>query len=79
MLRLNTSIGATAAASQNDLGVLGGDYAGFPNGRRPMDDVVDIALRVVEGAAEGFVGGTDPNGGAAIHRWCQTGSFSLYG
>lgn len=65
MLRLNTSIAPTAAASQSDLGVLGGDYAGFPNGRRPMDDVVDIALRVVEGAAEGFVGGTDPNGGKA--------------
>ncbi|WP_152208251.1 DUF4331 domain-containing protein [Marinobacter changyiensis] len=50
MLRLNPAIPATAAASQNDLGVLGGDNAGFPNGRRPIDDVVDSALRVVMGA-----------------------------
>ncbi|HET9228119.1 MAG TPA: DUF4331 domain-containing protein [Thermoanaerobaculia bacterium] len=49
MLRLNTSIAPTAAASQNNLGVLGGDNAGFPNGRRPGDDVVDIELRVAMG------------------------------
>jgi hypothetical protein len=33
----------------NRLGLLGGDAAGFPNGRRLMDDVVDIALRVAAG------------------------------
>jgi len=49
MLRLNTSTPTVAAASQNNLGVIGGDVAGFPNGRRPGDDVVDIALRVVMG------------------------------
>ncbi|MFP5392191.1 MAG: DUF4331 domain-containing protein [Gammaproteobacteria bacterium] len=49
MLRLNTAIPAVAAASQNRLGVIEGDNAGFPNGRRPGDDVVDIALRVVMG------------------------------
>ena len=48
-LRLNTSTAPTAAGSQNDLGVLGGDSAGFPNGRRPIDDVVDIELRVAMG------------------------------
>ncbi|HTC51817.1 MAG TPA: DUF4331 domain-containing protein [Steroidobacteraceae bacterium] len=48
-LRLNTSIPATPVASQNDLGVLGGDTGGFPNGRRPIDDVVDIELRVAMG------------------------------
>jgi hypothetical protein len=48
-LRLNTSTPVTAAASQNRLGVIGGDNAGFPNGRRPGDDVVDVALRVVMG------------------------------
>jgi hypothetical protein len=48
-LRLNTSIAATPIASQNDLGVLGGDLSGFPNGRRPIDDVVDIELRVAMG------------------------------
>jgi hypothetical protein len=48
-LRLNTSIAPTPVASQNDLGVLGGDHAGFPNGRRPIDDVVTIELRVAMG------------------------------
>ena len=50
MVRLNTGIAATAAADQNPLGLVTGDLAGFPNGRRPGDDVVDIALRVVMGA-----------------------------
>lgn len=49
MLRLNTSVAVTPVANQNDLGVLGGDTAGFPNGRRPIDDVVDIALRAAMG------------------------------
>ncbi len=49
MLRLNTSIPPTPAAAQSSLGVLGGDNAGFPNGRRPGDDVVDIELRVAMG------------------------------
>jgi hypothetical protein len=49
MLRLNTSTAPTPAATQNNLGVLGGDNAGFPNGRRPGDDVVDIELRVAMG------------------------------
>jgi hypothetical protein len=50
MMRLNTSIAAKSADSQNNLGVLGGDTSGFPNGRRPGDDVVDIELRVAMGA-----------------------------
>ena len=49
MLRLNTAIAAVDGPDQNNLGVLGGDNAGFPNGRRPGDDVVDIALRAVMG------------------------------
>lgn len=49
MLRLNTSIAPVPAASQSRLGALGGDNAGFPNGRRPGDDVVDIELRVAMG------------------------------
>jgi hypothetical protein len=48
-VRLNTAIATTAGAQQNRLGVLGGDNAGFPNGRRPGDDVVDIELRVAMG------------------------------
>jgi hypothetical protein len=70
MLRLNTSTPVTVPASQNDLGVLGGDLAGFPNGRRPYDDVTTITLRVAEGALCGTIGTcgtekTDPNNGAA--------------
>jgi hypothetical protein len=49
LMRLNTSVAPTPAGSQSRLGVIGGDNAGFPNGRRPGDDVVDIALRVVMG------------------------------
>ena len=49
MLRLNTATAPTPAAVQSNLGVIGGDAAGFPNGRRPGDDVVDVALRVVMG------------------------------
>jgi hypothetical protein len=49
MLRLNTSIPAVPAAAQKDLGALDGDNAGFPNGRRPGDDVVDITLRAAMG------------------------------
>ncbi len=49
MLRLNTGIAAVSAQNQSAFGVAGDDLAGFPNGRRPGDDVVDIALRVVMG------------------------------
>lgn len=50
MQRLNTDIAPTPREQQKNMGVLAGDTAGFPNGRRPGDDVVDIALRVVMGA-----------------------------
>ncbi len=49
MLRLNTTTATVAADTQNDLGVIGGDNAGFPNGRRPGDDVTDVSLRVAMG------------------------------
>jgi hypothetical protein len=48
-LRLNTGIPPTPVGSQKRLGFIGGDVAGYPNGRRPIDDVVDISLRAVEG------------------------------
>ncbi|MEZ5427878.1 MAG: DUF4331 domain-containing protein [Pyrinomonadaceae bacterium] len=48
-LRLNVAIPATPFGHINALGLLGGDVAGFPNGRRVQDDVVDIALRAVAG------------------------------
>jgi hypothetical protein len=49
LLRLNTGIPPTSVANQKRLGFLAGDTAGFPNGRRPVDDVVDIASRAVAG------------------------------
>ena len=48
-LRLN--MGVPPAAKPNSLGVVGGDLAGFPNGRRLADDVTDISLKAVAGAA----------------------------
>lgn len=56
MLRLNTAIAPTPAASQSDLAFLDCDLGGFPNGRRPIDDVVDIALTVAMGAIDGTNG-----------------------
>jgi len=53
MLRLNTAVAPTATADQSDLAFLACDLGGFPNGRRPIDDVVDIALTVVMGAIDG--------------------------
>ncbi len=49
LLRLNISVAPTPLASQNPLTVLGGDGAGWPNGRRPIDDVTDVAIRVIGG------------------------------
>lgn len=59
MLRLNTTIAPTAQAAQNPLGVAGGDNAGFPNGRRLGDDIVDVSLRVAMGALCTLTGATD--------------------
>ena len=49
LLRLNLAVAPTPPAAQSRLGPLGGDNAGWPNGRRPNDDVTDVALRVVAG------------------------------
>jgi hypothetical protein len=46
---LKLNLGTPPAAAENRMGVLGGDLAGFPNGRRLADDVVDIELQVVAG------------------------------
>ncbi|AKH68983.1 protein of unknown function (DUF4331) [Spongiibacter sp. IMCC21906] len=79
MLRLNTAIDPVIPGSQgySDLGFLGCDLAGFPNGRRVTDDVVDIALTVAEGALLGEnnlqtcdLSGDSPavaNGGAVVN------------
>jgi hypothetical protein len=51
LLRLDLSVAPTLPENQKRLGGLAGDPAGFPNGRRPIDDVTDIAIRVVGGTA----------------------------
>jgi hypothetical protein len=50
MLRLNMAVAPTRKPDR--LGVLAGDFQGFPNGRRLTDDVLDIAVQAVEGAAQ---------------------------
>ena len=61
LLRLNTGVPPTPIATRSRLGLIAGDAAGFPNGRRLTDDVVDIAARVVGGGilSPGF--GVAPN------------------
>ncbi|ANM30618.1 hypothetical protein ABI59_15110 [Acidobacteria bacterium Mor1] len=46
MLRLNTGVSATPVGQASRLGLIAGDAAGFPNGRRVFDDVTDVVLRV---------------------------------
>ena len=68
MLRLNTSIAPVAFAQQNRLGIVGNilaggsDNAGYPNGRRPKDDVVDISLVAMMGGLCVANGTTDKLG-----------------
>jgi hypothetical protein len=64
MLRLNTAI--SPASSPNNLGLLGLDVAGYPNGRRIADDVATIALRAVAGATLGFVTSFTADGAAGL-------------
>lgn len=74
-IRLNTAIPATAAGSVNRLGVIAGDLAGFPNGRRPGDDVVDIVLRVAAGVL--LPGNACTNGNTAVS--CNTSPNNILG
>ncbi|TAH53004.1 MAG: DUF4331 domain-containing protein [Chloroflexota bacterium] len=57
LLRLNLQVAPVPLASQQRLTVLAGDNAGWPNGRRPIDDVTDIAVQVVGGPS--FAGAGD--------------------
>jgi hypothetical protein len=50
LLRLNVAIPPTPPGKQNPIGLVAGDPAGFPNGRRPVDDVTAIELKAVAGA-----------------------------
>jgi hypothetical protein len=64
-LRLNMAI--PPAATPNILGLLGGDLAGFPNGRRVFDDVTTIELRAIAGLTYGLVNPAyTPDGAAAV-------------
>ena len=63
MLRLNMAI--APAGKPNVYGLLGGDLAGFPNGRRVYDDTVTIELRCVAGASIPLVDSTFTADGAA--------------
>ena len=62
MMRLNTGVAVTAPGAQNPLGAAAGDLAGYPNGRRPGDDVVDLTLRVAMGALCVLTGPSDTFG-----------------
>jgi len=53
LLRLNTGVAPTAASARKRMGLLAGDGAGFPNGRRVSDDVTDISARAVAGILAG--------------------------
>jgi hypothetical protein len=64
LLRLNLAVTPTVPESQKRLTVLAGDNAGWPNGRRPNDDVTDVALRVAAGL---LVGATVPNLGDGVN------------
>jgi len=65
MLRLNTAI--PASKNPNILGVVGGDLAGFPNGRRVFDDVVTIELRAIAGVTVPLVNKSyKPDGAASL-------------
>ena len=50
---LKLNLGVPPTAMPDRFGVIGGDTAGYPNGRRPTDDVVDIDLQVVAGILVG--------------------------
>jgi hypothetical protein len=73
MLRLNTAIAATPKASRKRIGELAGDPAGYPNGRRVTDDVVDIALRAVAGGVCGVPKNLPPLGDTAPAISCTAG------
>lgn len=67
LLRLNTGVPPTVPGSASRLGLLAGDGAGWPNGRRLADDVVDIALRVaVGGVLAGNQCGASHNSNCAV-------------
>jgi len=85
MLRLNTGVAPVAPGSGgfSRLGLLGGDGAGYPNGRRLHDDVTDISLRVVVGVLAGPPYNGAPNNllgdGVNVNDTAYTPSFPFVG
>jgi hypothetical protein len=86
MLRLNTAIPPVPFAQQNRLGIVGNilaggnDNAGYPNGRRPKDDVVDISLVAVMGGlcvANGEPTTDKPNGALGFGPDCKPSNVPL--
>ena len=77
MLRLNLAI--PPAGSPENTGLLGGDVAGFPNGRRVFDDVVTIEVRAVAGATLPLVDPAFTADGAAdaVHQGLTSGPSDL--
>ena len=82
LLRLNLGVEPTPSEKQKRLGGLAGDAAGFPNGRRPNDDVTDITLRVVAGALRGPVpalgDGVNFNIGAPGSNLTANGIYTVF-
>jgi hypothetical protein len=74
ILRLNTAIPPTARADAGSMGVFDGDFAGFPNGRRLGDDVVDIYMRAAMGRAcnASFIASLPASVGAVVASVCPT-------
>jgi len=65
-LRLNMAIPPNTS-NPSRLGIVGGDLAGFPNGRRVLDDVIDIELRAIAGATLPLVDNAfTPDGAAGL-------------
>jgi hypothetical protein len=77
LLRLNMAIPPTS--DPKPLGLLGGDIAGFPNGRRVADDVVTIEIRAIAGATIPLVDpGFTPDGAVGVVSQGVTPDASRY-
>jgi hypothetical protein len=77
MLRLNVAV--PSASDPNPLGLVGGDAAGFPNGRRVADDVVTIELRAIAGVTYPLVDKSyKPDAAASLITQGITPSSSRY-
>jgi hypothetical protein len=74
MLRLNTTVPPVPFANQHRLGVLGGDAAGYPNGRRPKDDTIDISLVAMMG---GLCIANGNNNGLGLGPDCKPSAVPL--